>query len=103
MAHSLGGGTGSGMGTLIISKIREEYPDRMMLVRPEPYPLHIPGHSPELAEPSLGGMHGAICTVSACRMMQPRNAAVSRLGHETWLSLWCWIVQGDESVSMCSL
>ncbi|KAM7536813.1 hypothetical protein Aperf_G00000083641 [Anoplocephala perfoliata] len=30
MAHSLGGGTGSGMGTLIISKIREEYPDRMM-------------------------------------------------------------------------
>lgn len=27
--HSLGGGTGSGMGTLIISKIREDYPDRM--------------------------------------------------------------------------
>jgi len=26
----LGGGTGSGMGTLLISKIREEYPDRMM-------------------------------------------------------------------------
>ncbi|KAL0327798.1 UNVERIFIED_CONTAM: Tubulin beta-1 chain [Sesamum angustifolium] len=25
------GGTGSGMGTLLISKIREEYPDRMML------------------------------------------------------------------------
>eukprot|EP01114_Cavostelium_apophysatum_P011073 TRINITY_DN2524_c0_g1_i1.p1 TRINITY_DN2524_c0_g1~~TRINITY_DN2524_c0_g1_i1.p1 ORF type:complete len:466 (-),score=113.81 TRINITY_DN2524_c0_g1_i1:50-1447(-) len=30
VAHSLGGGTGSGMGTLLISKIREEYPDRMM-------------------------------------------------------------------------
>jgi len=30
IAHSLGGGTGSGMGTLLISKIREEYPDRMM-------------------------------------------------------------------------
>lgn len=30
MAHSLGGGTGSGMGTLVISKIREEYPDRIM-------------------------------------------------------------------------
>merc|ERR1711939_728366 len=29
--HSLGGGTGSGVGTLLISKIREEYPDRMML------------------------------------------------------------------------
>ena len=25
-----GGGTGSGMGTLLISKIREEYPDRIM-------------------------------------------------------------------------
>lgn len=32
VCHSLGGGTGSGMGTLLISKIREEYPDRMMLV-----------------------------------------------------------------------
>ncbi|KAK4538253.1 hypothetical protein CDCA_CDCA16G4278 [Cyanidium caldarium] len=30
VSHSLGGGTGSGMGTLLISKIREEYPDRMM-------------------------------------------------------------------------
>jgi tubulin beta len=30
ICHSLGGGTGSGMGTLLISRIREEYPDRMM-------------------------------------------------------------------------
>jgi len=30
LTHSLGGGTGSGMGTLLISKIREEYPDRVM-------------------------------------------------------------------------
>ena len=30
VTHSLGGGTGSGMGTLLISKIREEYPDRVM-------------------------------------------------------------------------
>ncbi|CAK5080137.1 unnamed protein product [Meloidogyne enterolobii] len=30
MTHSLGGGTGSGMGTLLIAKIREEYPDRIM-------------------------------------------------------------------------
>merc|ERR1712118_533901 len=29
--NSLGGGTGAGMGTLLISKIREEYPDRVML------------------------------------------------------------------------
>lgn len=31
ITHSLGGGTGSGMGTLLISKIQEEYPDRMMM------------------------------------------------------------------------
>jgi len=31
ISHSLGGGTGAGMGTLLISKIREEYPDRIML------------------------------------------------------------------------
>merc|ERR1712050_337593 len=30
MCHSLGGGTGSGMGTLLIAKVREEYPDRIM-------------------------------------------------------------------------
>jgi tubulin beta len=30
LTHLLGGGTGSGMGTLLISKIREEYPDRIM-------------------------------------------------------------------------
>jgi hypothetical protein len=30
LLHSLGGGTGSGLGTLILSKIREEFPDRMV-------------------------------------------------------------------------
>ncbi|KAI5474397.1 hypothetical protein MNV49_003381 [Pseudohyphozyma bogoriensis] len=30
LTHSLGGGTGSGMGTLLMSKIREEFPDRML-------------------------------------------------------------------------
>ncbi|KAI8588131.1 Tubulin beta chain (Beta tubulin) [Geranomyces variabilis] len=28
--HSLGGGTGSGLGSLLVSKIREEFPDRML-------------------------------------------------------------------------
>lgn len=31
VCHSLGGGTGSGMGTLLISKIREEYPGESQL------------------------------------------------------------------------
>lgn len=30
LSHSLGGGTGAGLGTLLVSKIREEYPDRML-------------------------------------------------------------------------
>ncbi|KAJ3526159.1 hypothetical protein NM208_g11322 [Fusarium decemcellulare] len=30
ITHSLGGGTGAGMGTLLIAKVREEFPDRMM-------------------------------------------------------------------------
>ncbi|KAI9633757.1 Tubulin/FtsZ, GTPase domain-containing protein [Dioszegia hungarica] len=28
--HSLGGGTGSGLGVLLLNKVREEYPDRML-------------------------------------------------------------------------
>jgi len=30
LCHSLGGGTGSGMGTLLLTKLREEYPDRIL-------------------------------------------------------------------------
>lgn len=29
MMHSIGGGTGSGMGSLLIEKLREEYPDQI--------------------------------------------------------------------------
>ncbi|KAK9504924.1 hypothetical protein O3M35_009091 [Rhynocoris fuscipes] len=46
LTHSLGGGTGSGMGTLVISKIREEYPDRIMntfSIVPSPTCLRFPG------------------------------------------------------------
>lgn len=30
LLHSIGGGTGSGLGSLLLAKIREEYPDRML-------------------------------------------------------------------------
>lgn len=45
ITHSLGGGTGAGMGTLLISKIREEFPDRMMCtfsVVPSPKVCNVP-------------------------------------------------------------
>jgi len=29
LVHSLGGGTGSGLGTLLLAKLKEEYPDRI--------------------------------------------------------------------------
>lgn len=31
LCHSVGGGTGSGLGTLLTTKLREEYPDRIMM------------------------------------------------------------------------
>lgn len=55
LCHSLGGGTGSGMGTLLISKIREEYPDRMMMTFSV-----VP--SPKVRRPRLG----PVCTASRC-------------------------------------
>lgn len=30
IVHSLGGGTGAGMGTLVLGKTREEFPDRIL-------------------------------------------------------------------------
>ncbi|KAM3505860.1 hypothetical protein MY10362_002702 [Beauveria mimosiformis] len=48
ITHSLGGGTGSGMGTLLIAKIREEFPDRMMAT----YSIvPSPGNSDTVVEP----------------------------------------------------
>ena len=29
MTHSLGGGTGSGMGSLLVSKLKDEYPTKI--------------------------------------------------------------------------
>ena len=71
VCHSLGGGTGSGMGTLLISKVREEYPDRMMMtfsVVPSPkvqapgralplHPLHLPIGSLSFGIPPLPVAH----------------------------------------------
>ena len=65
VCHSLGGGTGSGMGTLIISKIREEYPDWMMLtfsVFPSPKVSHM--------------------------VVEPYNATLS-----VQMNVWCWIMK----------
>ena len=30
MTHSIGGGTGSGLGALVAVKVREEYPDKLL-------------------------------------------------------------------------
>lgn len=43
LKHSLGGGTGSGMGTLLLSRIYEEYPERIIntfSIMPSPKASH---------------------------------------------------------------
>ncbi|KAJ8579875.1 tubulin nucleotide-binding domain-like protein [Rhizopogon salebrosus TDB-379] len=57
ITHSLGGGTGAGMRTLLMSMIREEYPDRMMCtysVVPSPAVLTTPLSVHQLVENSDG-------------------------------------------------
>src|SRR4051812_8268032 len=96
IAHSLGGGTGSGMGTLLISKIREEYPDRMMLtfsVVPSP---KVRNHeelrmhrfelfSRQIAAASLANWHhmppnpgvaSTLCSLDFNRLLRVRDAGV---------------------------
>jgi len=73
VCHSLGGGTGSGMGTLLISKIREEYPDRMMLTfsvvpSPKVISLFAAGQSP----PYSKDMHALSLVSSACMLHASR-------------------------------
>ena len=63
MTHSLGGGTGSGMGTLLISKIREEYPDRIMntfSVVPSPKVLLLFGVEVLIIRSGVGHSGGAV-------------------------------------------
>ncbi|KAF4522000.1 hypothetical protein B566_EDAN010849 [Ephemera danica] len=57
LAHSLGGGTGSGLGTLILAKIREEYPDRIM----KTYSMFDAKNMMAACDPS----HGRYLTVAA--------------------------------------
>ena len=56
MCHSLGGGTGSGMGTLLISKIREEYPG-------EAAALNLPHHSVQQQSTYLVCVGPSACAV----------------------------------------
>jgi tubulin beta len=57
LVHSLGGGTGSGLGTLLLNELGEEYPDRILSMYSivpspkvsdivvEPYNSHCPSTS----------------------------------------------------------
>lgn len=78
LAHSLGGGTGSGLGTLLISKIREEYPDRIM----NSYSV-VP--SPKVSSISI------MIPVQANRLcsqnqLRPRRTAVAAAEQQHWWS-----------------
>jgi tubulin beta len=77
LTHSLGGGTGSGLGTLLISKIREEYPDRIMStysVIPSPKVCHQPGVPCGGRDWGLmGRWHGQVSDT----VVEPYNATLS--------------------------
>eukprot|EP00028_Trichosphaerium_sp_Am-I-7-wt_P000160 CAMPEP_0168528496 /NCGR_PEP_ID=MMETSP0405-20121227/13290_1 /TAXON_ID=498012 /ORGANISM="Trichosphaerium sp, Strain Am-I-7 wt" /LENGTH=390 /DNA_ID=CAMNT_0008551925 /DNA_START=124 /DNA_END=1293 /DNA_ORIENTATION=- len=75
MVFSLGGGTGSGLGTLIASKIREEYPDRMMTA----FNVIPSTASDNIQEPynTVLSMHQLIENMDMCFCVD--NAAMSRI------------------------
>ncbi|XP_033124218.1 tubulin beta chain-like [Anneissia japonica] len=53
ITHSLGGGTGSGLGTLLMSKLQEEFPDRVLASYSV---LPSPGASATIVEPYNSGL-----------------------------------------------
>lgn len=78
ITHSLGGGTGAGMGTLLISKIREEFPDRMMAtfsVVPSPK-VRIPQQQQYLYGPKQLTNSTLLSQVSDT-VVEPYNATLS--------------------------
>merc|ERR1712196_538525 len=98
--HSLGGGTGSGMGTLLISKIREEFPDRIMctfsivpspkvsdtVVEPYNAALYdICFRTLKLTTPTFGDLNHLVCAVMSgitCSLRFPGqlNADLRKIG-----------------------
>ena len=76
VCHSLGGGTGSGMGTLLISKIREEYPDRMMMTFSV---VPSPKVSDTVVEPynATLSVHQLVENADECMVRASRNLQVS--------------------------
>ena len=70
LCHSLGGGTGSGMGTLLISKIRGEYPDRIM----ETFPVTLSVVGSCVAVLSF---HRLVGNADECMLLDTRRYATS--------------------------
>ena len=107
LCHSLGGVTGAGMGTLLISKVREEYPDRISLAVRFAYVLSILFCSlRQIQLPDIPCRHlssktwGIMETFSVIpspkvsdTVVEPYNA--SRFA---WDSVWFVIVRDDVSV-----
>ena len=80
VTQSLGGGTGSGMGTLLIGKIREEYPDRMLCTF-SVFPS--PKVSDTVVEPynAVLSMHQLVENANECMVID--NEALYDITHKT--------------------
>jgi len=80
MCHSIGGGTGSGMGTLLMSKLREEYPDRIMVS----YPIFpSPKVSDVVVEPYNATLSVHQLVENADEVMVIDNEALYNICHNT--------------------
>jgi tubulin beta len=77
LMHSLGGGTGSGMGSLLINKMKEEYPDRILTT----YSV-VP--SPKVSD----------------TVVEPYNAALS-LNHLINETDQCFVLDNEALYDMC--
>lgn len=80
LVHSLGGGTGSGLGTLMMSKLREEYPDRIMLTYPV-FPS--PKVSDVVVEPYNAALAINCLLEKADEVMVIDNEALYQICHNT--------------------
>ncbi|KAL8157422.1 hypothetical protein AgCh_002207 [Apium graveolens] len=88
-SHSLGGGTGSGMGALLILKIRGGYPDRMMLTfsvfpLPNVSDIVVEPYNATLSVHQLDIMSGVTCWFLHLLHPLVPNSIVPELTQQMW-------------------
>ncbi len=87
------------MGTLLISKIREEYPDRMMLVCPNPLLMQVLHHmhlSSQLSESGLVRLTTNVCVQTFSVVPSPKVSDTVVEPYNATLSVHQLVENADE-------